>query len=119
MGKKDKGGEWVVKKYIDAETVKTGLIQMLGNLFLRGEDGDPKIITDSQRKTLAEGFIEKAPAANVRENRQGKWTQVDDNKCRCSECDTIVMIAVYPHWEKNFCPCCGANMSEHNNGDTD
>lgn len=42
--------------------------------------------------------------------KRGHWIQVDDTKCRCSECDVITLIAQYPHGEKNYCPNCGAKM---------
>lgn len=40
----------------------------------------------------------------------GRWLQVDSTKCRCSHCDIIALIALYPHGDKNFCPNCGAKM---------
>ena len=43
----------------------------------------------------------------------GHWTQVDDNKCRCSHCDIIALIGLYPHGDKNYCPNCGAKMDEN------
>lgn len=47
----------------------------------------------------------------------GHWEQVDDTKCRCSRCDIIALIGLYPHGDKNYCPNCGAKMDEeeHNN----
>ena len=47
----------------------------------------------------------------------GRWEQVDDTKCRCSRCDIIALIGLYPHGDKNYCPNCGAKMDEeeHNN----
>lgn len=40
--------------------------------------------------------------------KHGHWIQVDKNKCECSNCGIIVLIAVYPHGDKNYCPNCGA-----------
>ncbi len=40
----------------------------------------------------------------------GRWIQVDDRKCKCSECEVITLIAQYPHGDKNYCPNCGAKM---------
>ena len=40
----------------------------------------------------------------------GHWEQVDDTKCRCSHCDIIALIGLYPHGDKNYCPNCGAKM---------
>ena len=47
----------------------------------------------------------------------GRWEQVDETKCRCSRCDIIALICLYPHGDKNYCPNCGAKMDEeeHNN----
>lgn len=42
--------------------------------------------------------------------KHGRWTQVDKNKCECSNCGIVVLIAVYPHGNKNYCPNCGAKM---------
>lgn len=36
------------------------------------------------------------------------WIQIDDTKCRCSKCDVIASIAIYPFGDKNYCPNCGA-----------
>ena len=45
----------------------------------------------------------------------GRWEQVDETKCRCSNCDIIALIGLYPHGDKNYCPNCGAkmDMEEH------
>ena len=43
----------------------------------------------------------------------GHWTQVDDTKCRCSRCDIIALIGLYPHGDKNYCPNCGAKMDKN------
>ncbi len=52
------------------------------------------------------------PTADVQPVRHGHWLPCnDDNKKRCSRCDTICLIAVYPAWKKAlFCPNCGAKM---------
>ena len=61
--------------------------------------------------------IDCAPAADVAPVVHGHWEQVDDTKCRCSRCDIIALIGLYPHGDKNYCPNCGAKMDEeeHNN----
>lgn len=56
------------------------------------------------------GEIQFAPAADVAPVKHGHWTQVDKNKCECSNCGIIVLIAVCPHGDKNYCPNCGAKM---------
>lgn len=45
--------------------------------------------------------------------KKAKWLETrDDNKKRCSNCDTIFLIASYPACYCNYCPRCGARMSE-------
>lgn len=69
---------------------------------------------------LINDLIMKQPAADVAPVKRGHWIQVDKNKCECSNCGIIVLIAVYPHGDKNYCPNCGAKMDkgseENNNG---
>ena len=57
-----------------------------------------------------EEAINAAPAADVAPVVRGHWIQVDSTKCRCSRCDIIALIALYPHGDKNYCPNCGAKM---------
>lgn len=55
--------------------------------------------------------LKNIPAADVQEVRHGHWIQIDDAKCKCSICDTIAFIALYPSSsDKNYCPSCGARM---------
>ena len=42
----------------------------------------------------------------------GRWKQVDETKFRCSRCDIIALIGLYPHGDMNYCPNCGAKMDE-------
>ena len=58
------------------------------------------------------GEIKEIPAADVAPVVHGHWEQVDDTKCRCSRCDIIALIGLYPHGDKNYCPNCGAKMDE-------
>lgn len=60
--------------------------------------------------------INGIPAADVAPVVHGRWIQVDSTKCRCTHCDIIALIALYPHGDKNFCPNCGAMMD---GGDSD
>lgn len=46
----------------------------------------------------------------IRKQSNGRWIQIDETKCKCSECDTITYIAQYPRGQKNFCPNCGTDM---------
>ena len=47
--------------------------------------------------------------------KTGHWIRVDDTKLKCSECDVIHFIAMYPSGEINFCPNCGAKMEVEKN----
>lgn len=47
----------------------------------------------------------------------GRWKQVDETKCRCSNCDIIALIGLYPHGDMNYCPNCGAKMDKEVNYD--
>lgn len=49
-------------------------------------------------------FLDNIPTADVAPVVHGRWIQVDSTKCRCSHCDIIALIALYPHGDKNFCP---------------
>lgn len=60
---------------------------------------------ENQAKFLKDMLaIDAAPVVH------GHWNQVDETKCRCSNCDIIALIGLYPHGDKNFCPNCGAKM---------
>lgn len=63
---------------------------------------------------LINNLIMKQPAADVEPVVHGHWEQVDDTKCRCSRCDIIALIGLYPHGDKNYCPNCGAKMDGEN-----
>lgn len=65
---------------------------------------------DSCKADYLREIIESVPAADVAPVVHGRWIQVDSTKCRCSHCDIIALIALYPHGDKNFCPNCGAKM---------
>lgn len=40
----------------------------------------------------------------------GKWIRVDEDKCKCDQCEIISFIAMYPTGDINYCPNCGAKM---------
>lgn len=52
--------------------------------------------------------VESAHTIEAEPVRHGRWIQVDETKCRCTNCDSIVLIAIYPHGDKNYCPNCGS-----------
>lgn len=55
--------------------------------------------------------IQKIESADVAPVVHGEWLPTnDDNKKRCNKCDTIVLIAMYPTGNANYCPNCGAKM---------
>lgn len=56
-------------------------------------------------------YARRLIAADVAPVHHGHWEQVDDTKCKCSECEIITMIAQYPIGaDANYCPNCGAKM---------
>ncbi len=57
------------------------------------------------RSVLDDSHRESAPPVV-----HGRWIQVDDTKCKCSECEVVTLIAQYPYGDKNYCPNCGAKM---------
>ena len=65
---------------------------------------------DGSDGAMAMEIVASPPAADVAPVVHGRWIQVDSTKCRCSHCDIIALIALYPHGDKNFCPNCGAKM---------
>ena len=65
---------------------------------------------DGSDGAMAMEMVASPPAADVAPVVHGRWIQVDSTKCRCSHCDIIALIALYPHGDKNFCPNCGAKM---------
>lgn len=66
---------------------------------------------DSANYRNAESCRQYIDADKVTGIKSGHWEQVDETKCKCSECEAIAMIAQYPPGaDKNFCPNCGARM---------
>lgn len=59
---------------------------------------------DGSDGAMAMEIVASPPAADVVPVVHGRWIQVDSTKCRCSHCDIIALIALYPHGDKNFCP---------------
>lgn len=48
--------------------------------------------------------------------RFAHWIQMDDTKCKCSNCECVATIALYPNGaDKNFCPNCGCDMQDLKN----
>lgn len=79
------------------------------NAAINAVENAPIELFQSEWEEIEEA-INTAPAADVAPVVHGRWIQVDSTKCRCSHCDIIALIALYPHGDKNFCPNCGAKM---------
>ena len=56
-------------------------------------------------------IIKNAPAADVRENKRGKWIRIQDELCECSECARY-WIPFGDSYDFHYCPNCGAKMEE-------
>lgn len=111
-----------MSEYIEREKIKTCFAQIIVNnsedkpyySIMYWENGEMNIgfssyKLDYVRRWLNEEF-EVNRNADVAPVVHGRWIQVDSTKCRCSHCDIIALIALYPHGDKNFCPNCGAKM---------
>lgn len=60
-------------------------------------------------------FVREQP--NIEPVKRGKWVETSHkDKKRCSVCDRICFIAIYPHFKKSasYCPNCGARMDGGN-----
>ena len=44
--------------------------------------------------------IERLKSADNAPLKHAHWSQVDKTKCRCSNCDIIALIGLYPHGDK-------------------
>ena len=91
-------------EYIEREALKS---QIAENKLMAREPATKRILA----------MIDDMPTANVAPVVHGHWTQVDDTKCRCSNCDIIALIGLYPHGDKNYCPNCGAKLVEEEHND--
>ena len=68
--------------------------------------------------------LEKLPAADVRENKRGRWMTGNDNprtfgriRAMCGRCGAFALAEMvnagsYKEQLSNFCPNCGADMRE-------
>ncbi len=90
----------------------------LTDWYISSVGSEPPVWTDEHIEELLNDFYvipKDTPTSDVAPVRHGHWEQVDDTKCKCSECEVITMIAQYPIGaDKNYCPNCGAKMD----GDT-
>lgn len=62
---------------------------------------------------VVSNLIDSVPT--IYESKEGKWLETQHtNQKRCSVCDRICFIAIYPwfHGLASFCPACGAKMDD-------
>lgn len=58
-------------------------------------------------------MIDECKQYEFEEPKKAQWLEThDNNKKRCSNCDFIFLIATYPACSADYCPHCGARMSE-------
>lgn len=81
---------------------------------------EPKLTKDTEHLVRAcimtTEMIKDSPTIETVPVRHGRWEQVDDNKCRCTNCGSVAFIALYPSGaNNNYCPNCGAKMDGGNN----
>lgn len=94
----------MAKKYIDANS----LIERFKKL-------ETTSLFNKTIYALIANMLAAQPTADVQEIRHGRWEQIDDTKCKCSNCGIIAFIVVYPSGNKNYCFNCGARMDGDNN----
>lgn len=72
-----------------------------------------KILADDYAYNAAK-LLDTVPTADVQEVRHGKWISTNHPEYkRCSVCDVISFIALYPCINKaDYCPHCGAKMDK-------
>ena len=90
-------------------TLEGDMIARPGDWIIKGVHGE---LYPCKPDIFAETYEEASNHFVDAGKRSGKWIRVDNTKCRCSECDVIHLIAQYPHGEANYCPNCGAIMSD-------
>ena len=97
------------------EAVYREILMYIGILSLSGIGGMLTLYTFNAIGTVVRKLKQiYADRRRVREKPvvHGRWKQVDETKCRCSRCDIIALIGLYPHCDMNYCPNCGAKMDE-------
>ena len=72
------------------------------------EDSYKSAGISAEAKAKMTRWLNKAPAADVREVKRGKWIYDSWCKFRCSECRALSKSE--PAGRENFCPNCGADM---------
>lgn len=63
--------------------------------------------------SLCKTLIDEVPSIEAEQIIHAKWIESGaKNHLRCSNCDIIAFIALYPHGDCNYCPHCGAKMDK-------
>lgn len=89
------------------------IVRLKGKVSTNQTDKELAEIFDNLHETIKEVIcnnIVDDGVVSVEPVVHGRWEQVDETKCRCSHCDIIALIGLYPHGDKNYCPNCGAKM---------
>lgn len=110
------------KEYIEYESLIKELVTLLSDLHFivkyERQHGSVSDVEKSKAKLeTTKGFIslvKSQPTADVQEVRHGEWLPTNHpEQKRCSVCDVISFIALYPCINKaDYCPNCGAKMDE-------
>ena len=85
-------------RYIDADKIR----------YEEKENIDGYVYSE----VVSRNKIDSMPIEDVKPVIHAKWVQVDDNKERCSNGETIYCRDSYPYKRNNYCPNCGAKMEE-------
>ena len=96
-------------RYIDADNLIKKIQEQYNNFS--NDYGYYDHFTQGYEDALS--TVENEPAADVAEVRRGKWERAVKNVSRCTECGCARDIRTQVGW--NFCPVCGAKMSEEEN----
>lgn len=95
-------------EYIEREALK-GAFQ---DIDAGRRDGWATSLSPEETADYLAEYLDDIPAADVAPVKHGRWRQVDESKCECSNCGIVALIGLYPHGDKNYCPNCGAKMMQ-------
>lgn len=70
------------------------------------------VLLHEQYGYLCEDAINAIPAADVRENKRGKWMYDDDVNTGLYAICSCCKESIYQAFEFYYCPNCGADMRE-------
>lgn len=104
-------------RYIDADDIKNAIEGVTRNYLstLSTTDTIDSVTAKWLYKRL-KTLVDEMPTADVVERKNGKWVTVKigngDTRYTCSECGASYECDSRDRWDFNFCPNCGAEMSE-------